>query len=120
MRPVPDSTPYAAAWRSYRFWSRAFWLLFVGFLPGMALVDRGVRQTYGEAANTTTMVAALAWMIAFTVAGYRRSNFPCPRCCQMFFRVWDDRPWRKDWASKPFTRRCVHCALPKWAETGDG
>jgi hypothetical protein len=81
----------------------------------VALIDRLVRQTYGDTANTTTLFVALAWMIAFAVIGYKKTNFSCPRCGEMFFRAWDDRPWRKDWQSNPFARSCRHCGLPKWS-----
>jgi len=46
--------PYARAWRKYRNWSRAFWLVFFSFLPGVALIDRFVRQARGDAANNLT------------------------------------------------------------------
>jgi hypothetical protein len=88
---VPELTSYAAAWRAYRWWSRAFWLTFVAYLPAMALVDRILRRTDGDAANN-----------------------------EMFFRIWDDRPWRKTWQSNPFARRCRHCGLPKWSNKEDG
>jgi hypothetical protein len=117
---VPELTSYAAAWRAYRWWSRAFWVAFVAYLPAMALVDRIVRRTHGDAANTTTLFMALAWMIAFAVTGYHKSNFACPRCGEMFFRTWDDRPWRKTWRSNPFARSCRHCSLPKWSHKEDG
>ena len=120
-RPLSGQTrstnvSYAAAWRSYRLWSRAFWLIFVGYLPTLALVDRVVRRALGDAANTTTLLVAFLWLIAFAITGYHKSNFACPRCGEMFFRTWDDRRWRKTWSSNPFARSCRHCGLGKWAE----
>jgi hypothetical protein len=73
----------------------------------------------GDAANTTTLFVALAWLVAFAVIGYQKTNFSCPRCGELFFRAWDDRPWRKTWQSNPFARSCRHCSLPKWS-TADG
>jgi hypothetical protein len=113
---VPQSTPYAAAWRAYRGWSRAFWLVFVTYLPALALSDHVVRRIYGDTANTITTVMAFVWMIAFVMTGYFKSNFACPRCGEMFFRTWDDRPWRAGWRSAPFARRCQHCGLSKWSD----
>jgi len=104
------------AWRAYRRWSRAFWLVFLGYLPALALADRLVRRTHGDAANTTTLCLAILWMIAFALVGYQKGNFACARCGNTFFRAWDDRPWRKTWRSNPFARRCMHCGLPKWAD----
>ena len=116
MTPFRD---HVGSWRAYRWWSRAFWLAFLAYLPALALADRVVRRARGDAANTTTLCFAVLWMIAFAVAGYQKSNFSCPRCREMFFRSWDDRPWRKTWRSNPFARRCLHCGLPKWADAGD-
>jgi hypothetical protein len=36
-----------------------------------------------------------------------------PRCGEMFFRAWDDRPSRETWQSSPFASSCQHCGLPK-------
>jgi hypothetical protein len=94
-------------------------LAFFGYLPAVALVDRLVRRTYGEVANTTTLFVALAWMVAFAVIGYQKNNFSCPRCGEMFFRAWDDRRWRKDWQLNPFARSCRHCGLAKWSAGKD-
>jgi hypothetical protein len=109
---------YAVAWCSYRWWSRTFWIVFLGYLPAIALIDRVVRRAHGDVANTATLFVALAWMAAFAVVGYHKTNFSCPRWGEMFFRAWDDRPWRKTWRSNPFARSCRHCGLPKWS-TGD-
>jgi hypothetical protein len=111
---------YVGAWRAYRWWARAFWLVFVGFLPGMSLFDRVVRRTAGDAANTATVVAALVWMLGFALAGYQKGNLACPRCGQSFFRTSDDRPWRQGWRSNPFARHCMHCGPAKWAESEAG
>ena len=111
-------TPYAAAWRGYRFWSRAFWLTFIAYLPVVASFDAVVRRRYGDAANTATMFMAFAWLIAFAATGHYRNDFTCPRCGEAFFRTWDDRPWRKSWRVNPFAGCCQHCGLPKWSETG--
>jgi hypothetical protein len=78
-----------------------------------------VRRTYGDAANTTTLFVALAWLVAFAVSGYQKTNFSCPGCGELFFRAWDDRPWRKTWQSNPFARSCRHCGLPKWSTADD-
>jgi hypothetical protein len=106
-----DDGPHAAAWRRYRRVSWAFWILFVFFLPGMAAINRAFGSAGGGA---PVLIAAPAWMIAFSVIGYQKSNFRCPRCGELFFRKFDDRAWRKVWVYNPFARRCMHCGLPKW------
>jgi hypothetical protein len=111
---VPDGGSYAAAWRRYRRSRLGFWILFLLFLPVMALSGRLFERVGIGQGNV--LLVAFVWMILFLVEGYRKGNFECPRCGQLFFRKFDSRPWRADWVYNPFARRCMHCALPKWAE----
>jgi hypothetical protein len=104
---------YAEAWLRYRLSSRAFWILFLSFVPGVAIINRIFRLA-SNGHGIVIFVVAIAWMIAFAVAGYKKGNFQCPRCGELFFRKFDDRLWRRDWVYNPFARRCLHCALPKW------
>jgi len=105
--------PDSAAWRRYRRWSRAFWIVFVLYLPTLDVVSRALGWTRGD--GTAIFFAAFVWMIALAVIGYQKSNFRCPRCSELFFHKFDDRPWRRVWQHNPFARRCMHCGLPKWA-----
>ena len=111
-----DEGPYSAAWRRYRRWSRAFWIVFVLYLPTLDFVSR--RLGWVSDGGGKIFFAAFVWLIAFAVIGYRKSNFQCPRCGELFFHKFDDRPWRRDWRHNPFARRCMHCGLPKWATRG--
>lgn len=107
-----EDGPYRAAWRHYRLWSWAFWIVFVGYLPALAFVAR-VLGWAGE--GNAIFLVAFVWMIGFALVGYQKGNFRCPRCGELFFRKFDDRPWRGAWQHNPFARRCMHCGLPKWA-----
>lgn len=104
---------YSARWTRYRWWSLAFWLLFVLYLPGLAFLSRALGWTRGD--GSPVLVAAFVWMIVFLVVGYVKWNFRCPRCRELFFRKFDDRPGRQDWRRNPFARHCMHCGLAKWA-----
>ena len=105
--------PYAGAWRRYRWWSRAFWLLFLLYLPALAWLSRALG--WASDGGRKTAVAAFVWMVAFAAVGYRKWNIACPRCGELYFRAFDARPGRTDWRHNPFARRCMHCGLPKWA-----
>lgn len=109
--------PYTAAWRSYRLSSWGFWLLFFGYVPGIAYLSRAMGWNTGH--GGAVPLAAITWMIAACVVGYRKWNFRCPRCGELFFRKFDDRAWRRSWQHNPFARRCMHCGLPKWASDGN-
>ncbi|HEY7204186.1 MAG TPA: hypothetical protein VIA61_07825 [Methylomirabilota bacterium] len=105
--------PYSAAWRRYRRWSLAFWLVFVLYLPGLAFLSQAMG--WSRNGGGPVFVAAFVWMIAFAAIGYVKWNFECPRCGELFFRKLDARPWRQDWYRNPFARHCMHCGLAKWA-----
>ena len=110
---LQDEGPYSAAWLAYRRCSRAFWIVFVLYLPGLLLVSTALRHMPGG--GTVIFVAVSVWMIAVTVIGNRKWSFRCPRCDQLFFQKVDDRPWRRLSQHNPFARCCMHCHLPKWA-----
>jgi len=111
---VLDEGPYAAAWRRHRWWSRAFWITFLLYLPVLAYVSRVLGWTRGSGGPIA--FAALAWMIACAVMAMQAWSLRCPRCGEPFFYEFDDRPWRMSWRRNPFARRCLHCGLPKWGE----
>src|SRR5262245_101573 len=106
---LQDANDHTVAWRRYRRWSLTFWVLFLLFLPTLDAINRGFPSM--RANPTAIFIVALAWLIAFAMAGYQKSNFRCPRCGELFFRKFDDRPWRKVWWHNPFARRCMHCQL---------
>jgi hypothetical protein len=112
---VKADGPYSAAWRRYRWWNWAFWLVFVLYLPALAFASHALG--WSRDGGNAIVVAAFVWMAAFAAIGYRKWNMACPRCGKLFFRRFDDRPWRADWRHNPFARRCMHCGLPKWADT---
>jgi len=111
---VPQAEgPYSVAWRRYRRWSQLFWIVFVFYLPILAFVVGALGWTHGD--DLAIFVAAFVWMMAFALVGYQKGNFRCPRCGELFFQKFDDRPWRMVWWHNPFARRCMHCGLTKWA-----
>jgi hypothetical protein len=94
-----------------------FWVVFLSFLPGMALVSGPLGVPPG---GNAMLFVGLAGMIAFSAIGYVKWNLRCPRCGELFFHKFDDRPWRMSWRHNPFARRCMHCGLPKWAARDPG
>lgn len=98
---------YQEQWKDLRRRSR---LLLVAVLcwplipvVGWALQGRpgGGRILFAFAMGTT---------LSIVVSSVRASLFRCPRCQQRFF---SDGPYRNS-----FTRKCLHCGLPKWANQG--
>ena len=104
--------PYEHAWSSYRRWSRAFWLLFLLFLPAMDLLYRIELRVYGG--GRLLGLAIAVWMSAIWITGLKKGNFRCPRCGESFFVAWDNRRWHQTLYSRLWTRKFLHCGLPKW------
>jgi hypothetical protein len=110
---LQNSGPYSAAWLGYRRWSRAFWIMFVSYLPVLAFIGRALGPA--RSGGPIILCAAALWLVAFAIIGYEKSNFRCPRCGELFFCKFDNRPWRMSWQRNPFARHCMHCGLSKWA-----
>lgn len=99
---------YAAAWRELRLRRRLLWVLFLGYIPGVAalcfLVGGPVTSLGGsKQGEVVCAVIALLWILAFAVAAIRLTLFRCPRCRQLFHSTW--------WRHNPFARNCLHCDL---------
>jgi hypothetical protein len=100
---------YEAQWQDYRRRSRLGLLLFLGYVPGVALL--GLPLTLLFSSGIPILVVAGAWMLALSVIGNRGLAWRCPRCGEHFFRG--------SWYYNSFARRCVHCGLPKWSTDPD-
>ena len=69
-----------------------------------------------SAAKITGLPLFAAWVVLlfrfFFISG-EYVYWSCPRCGKPFHYV---ARWYGRW-SNPFAQRCVHCGLPKWADT---
>jgi hypothetical protein len=95
---------YAAAWADLRWRIRLFWIVFLTYLPGVALIT----WLWPNLFEGLGFIVAIPWMIAFIIAGFYRHSFGCPRCGKWFFST--------DWWQNPFSRKCLHCGLQRWAK----
>jgi hypothetical protein len=112
-----DAEPsYSEQWRDWRKRRNIVWLIFLGYIPGVIAIFFSVLFLFRliglPAAWDGPAFYAIAgsWMFSFIVAGIYAGYFPCPRCHKPFFVTW--------WYRNPFARKCVHCGLPKWANSG--
>lgn len=96
---------YAAEWQEYRSRARHFWAIALTFVPMIAWLSSVLERRF--VAGVAVLVPTIIWGAALNRAESRKSLWPCPRCAQPFFRDGIRR--------NPFTDRCLHCTLPKWA-----
>jgi len=101
------------AWDEYRRRCRVVWLALLLLPLWFALVSSVVYVLarfgidFESALNSAYLLIGTLLLGNVMVAQWRRSFWPCPRCGKPFHRTW----WYGDnW----FTRRCLHCGLPKW------
>jgi hypothetical protein len=80
-----------------------------GVLTIFLVVGLPLSALTGIKADYFGYAVAICWIAASVVAGVRAAWFPCPRCGKPFFASW--------WYRNPFARKCVHCGLPKWANS---
>lgn len=74
-------------------------LVILGFLIGTRLRADGLNAL----ANIQFFMIPFAPIV---ITHIRRMLWPCPRC---------GRPFHVTWSyGNPYSRRCVHCGLPKW------
>lgn len=89
------------------------WAVFLSYIPGVftifLVVGLPLSALTRIKADYFGYAVATCWIAAYGVAGVRAAWFPCPRCGKPFFARW--------WYRNPFARQCVHCGLPKWANS---
>jgi hypothetical protein len=104
-----ESVSYHQQWQDYRKRSYRFWAVFLTFIPGVALIGIPLSRLLGS--DGVVFVVAMIWMAAFAITAVYKSYWSCPRCNKPFFQKW--------WYHNPLAGRCVHCGLPKWAESDE-
>jgi hypothetical protein len=102
--------PYTARWDEYRKTRNLFWLVFLTYLPGVAII--GIPLARLSRSRIVFFVTLGLWWLAFMATGLSLSFWKCPRCRKRFFSKW--------WYHNSFARKCVHCKLPKWAPADPG
>jgi endogenous inhibitor of DNA gyrase (YacG/DUF329 family) len=104
---------YHQQWEDYGKRSRLYWFAVIIFVLALAI---------GLPLAVTKLPATLFYVYLFAlgaagfaiqVVGYYRSYWKCPRCQKPFFR---SSRWRGTLMYPIFTRQCMNCGLPKWAE----
>ncbi|MCA1594036.1 MAG: hypothetical protein LC754_15565 [Acidobacteria bacterium] len=98
---------YRAQWAEYRKRSIIVWSVFLTYIPGAIIIGGSLYRLTGS--DSFIPMTAFAWMAAFAITNFYRMNWKCPRCGKAFFQKW--------WYGNNFARKCVHCGLPKWAES---
>jgi len=95
-----DMAGYEQQWEDYRRRKNRLLLGLFGYIP--ITFAFGLLATELFRVQWPIPVFAVSWMLLFATAGIRLQSYPCPRCGQLFFGY------------NLFTRRCVHCTLPKY------
>ena len=101
MALYPD---YSAAWRDLGRRRRLMWILFLGYVPGVALLCF-VLARYQEGLCARI---AIAWMLVMGIAIAWAASFRCPGCRGLFcFAASGANPA----GSSIVARQCARCGL---------
>ncbi len=98
---------YAEQWNEYR--KRRNTVLIIGgaYLPGVSLFVLLLGNLFRS--DAVIPIVAFTWLLAFAVSAARASTWNCPRCGKWYHAKW--------FGTNPLTDSCLHCRLPKWADS---
>lgn len=102
---MEQQTSYQVNWDRLRRLYRLEWIYFLLYFPGVAIVGFSLARLFHS--QVPFMLTWVAYVIGSIILGNRLMAFRCPRCGKPFFQA--------RWFHNSFTRRCVHCNLPKWS-----
>ena len=102
---MAEDPGYVGVWRRYRTLARLRWVAWLGYLPFGAAVGE-LSQRLGVRSDAP-LLFIVPWFLFLAVTTWGALNLRCPRCGGRFFYTWSN--------SNPFSSRCRHCNLPKWA-----
>src|SRR5579863_4507984 len=102
---------FSANWRRYRS-TRNTWLcillvILVGGGTTIFWLDRAASVSPDVA--LVPFALGIAWLVAYPWGAFVLGYWHCPKCGERFFA----KAW---WFINIFTRKCVHCGLPKYAD----
>lgn len=100
MTETEHPTPHPA-WRKYRIWRAALWILFFTYLPAGVLTSLVARHF--TSSERPGMFVAFAWMAVWSVCIFCVGWARCPRC--------QNHVHRRGLWSNPFSGRCLNCGL---------
>jgi uncharacterized membrane protein len=98
---------YDENWRDLRTRIRLFWFVWLSGVPLLAIIIAALERIFPKTADLAGVGLAIAWMVAFFVAGIYRQAFKCPRCGKRYFSRW--------LYHNPYARKCLHCGLRRWS-----
>ena len=101
---------YSTQWHEYKRLRNIYIGVLIAFLPTMFLVM--LIDSLTVKSEVIPFLAFFGYGIAALIAGARFNGFRCPRCGKWFrIYAW----WWSPGFLTTFTRKCVHCGLPKYA-----
>ena len=102
--------PYADAWKDYRRRRFVMWAMFLGYMPGVVILNRIDTQVLRNLVPPVSI--AFAWMVVFLGAVIWYGMWKCPRCHKHFMSA--------GLVGNAWARRCMNCRLPRWALSDPG
>ena len=99
---------YEKQWSRYKKLKWATAISFLGFLPTVAIMGFVATEVFQKRIpDAASGVFVLLWFLSCVFLAYFFSSWSCPRCGRPFVRYRNVALW---------TKRCVHCGLPKYSD----
>lgn len=103
---MTEKNDYKKQWDDYRKRNRIVIALFVGYIPGVALL--AIPLVKFLKSEIPFYIIALSWMVAIGWAWIRLILFRCPRC--------GDRFMMNKYFVVASGKKCPYCGLQKYEE----
>ncbi|HXC53791.1 MAG TPA: hypothetical protein VNU97_00700 [Rhizomicrobium sp.] len=100
---------YRDAWQDLRRRILIFWLASLLFVLGVPLAVVGLNQISPGLGDSASGWIIGGVVVVILVAWFYRFSFRCPKCGGWYFST-------DSWSST-FARKCLHCGLPRNAES---
>lgn len=98
---MTDDIRYMRTWRRLAVLQCLFAVLFIGYLPAMAIL-------FSYFPDWPKEKIFFGWGIPFLIVAIALTAVRCPRCGEFFVWGWN-RLYRN-----PFAQKCIHCRQPAW------
>jgi hypothetical protein len=100
-----EKYPYQNEWEEYKRRQKTFWLVFLGFIPFILLINGVSNELFGKFPSGYE-IGLVGFVIAWSICSIRFQYWKCPNCGKSFHRKW--------WWTNIFSSKCLHCKLPKY------
>ena len=98
---------YQKEWEEYKKRQKTFWLVCLGYIPlVLVILPLEYISKTDTAIGFVLSLLFVIFLLVFAFYSIKLQFWKCPQCEKSFHNTW--------WRSNIFSRKCLHCKLPKY------